>query len=55
MSLAVMKGVAFTEKRLLQWLKEDGKVVVQTKRDEIRCTVVVDYDGTAGTPNHLVQ
>ncbi|WWY65352.1 ATP-dependent DNA ligase [Escherichia phage vB_EcoP_LHP] len=46
MSLAVMKGVAFTEKRLLQWLKEDGKVVVQTKRDEIRCTVVVDYDGT---------
>lgn len=40
-SLAVMKGVPFTEKRLQQWLKEDGGVVVQTKRDEIRCVVEV--------------
>lgn len=45
-TLHVMKGVPFTEKRLVQWLKEDGKVVVQTKRDEIRCTILVDYDGS---------
>lgn len=34
-----MKGVAFTEKRLLQWLEEDGSVWMQPKRDEIRCIV----------------
>lgn len=43
-SLAVMKGAAFTRKRLLQWLEEDGAVVVQTKRDEIRCKVNIDDD-----------
>ncbi|CCI88402.2 DNA ligase [Yersinia phage phiR8-01] len=39
--LAVMKGVKFTEKRLLDWLREDGEVILQTKRDEIRCVVRV--------------
>lgn len=39
--LAVMKGVPFTEKRLLQWLREDDFVIVQTKRDEIRVIVEV--------------
>lgn len=39
-----MKGVAFTEKRLQQWLKEDGGVVVQTKRDEFRCVVEVCHN-----------
>lgn len=39
--LQVMKGVAYTEKRLMEWLQEDGKVVVQTKRDEIRCIVEI--------------
>lgn len=34
--LTVMKGVKFTIKRLMQWLAEDGKVFVQTKRDEFR-------------------
>lgn len=45
MTLSVMKGVPYTEKRLVQWLNEDGGVVVQTKRDEIRCGAVVGYDG----------
>lgn len=48
-SLTVMKGVAFTQKRLLQWLKEDGKVVVQTKRDEIRCVAKVEDTGVTYT------
>lgn len=39
-----MKGVAFTDKRCAQWLKEDGKVVLQTKRDEFRCVVRVMED-----------
>lgn len=34
--LIVMKGAKFTVKRLMQWLSEDGKVFVQTKRDEFR-------------------
>lgn len=37
-----MKGVEFTDKRLEQWLCEDGSVIVQPKRDEIRCVVTVD-------------
>lgn len=41
MSLTVMKGDAYSEKRLRKWLEEDGRVVVQTKRDEIRCQVQV--------------
>lgn len=48
-SLTVMKGVAFTRKRLLQWLEEDGKVVLQTKRDEIRCMVKVEDTGITFT------
>lgn len=46
-SLKVMKGVSYTEKRLIQWLKEDGYVYVQPKRDEIRCVVTIheDLDG----------
>ncbi|QGF20957.1 ATP dependent DNA ligase [Pectobacterium phage MA13] len=44
-SLTVMKGVKFTDKRLMQWLQEDGAVVVQTKRDEFRCKVRVMDDG----------
>ncbi|QOC54306.1 DNA ligase [Aeromonas phage Atoyac13] len=35
-NLIVMKGAKFTVKRLMQWLEEDGKVFVQTKRDEFR-------------------
>lgn len=38
-----MKGVAFTEERLNQWLDEDGIVYAQPKRDEIRCIVDVHY------------
>ena len=45
MSLSVMKGVPYTEKRLVSWLNEDGGVVVQTKRDEVRCVAIVGYDG----------
>lgn len=48
-NLAVMKGVPFTEKRLQQWLKEDGGVVIQTKRDEIRCVVEVLPEGVTFT------
>lgn len=44
MSLKVMKGVAYTQKRLEQWLKEDGIVFAQPKRDEIRCMVNVLED-----------
>lgn len=39
--LAVHKGIPYEEKRLRQWLGEDGKVVIQIKRDEIRCVVEV--------------
>lgn len=39
--LAVHKGIPYEEKRLRQWLEEDGKVVLQVKRDEIRCVVEV--------------
>lgn len=39
--LKVHKGIPYEEKRLRQWLQEDGKVVIQTKRDEIRCLVEV--------------
>lgn len=41
MSIKVMKGVAYYQKRLEQWLKEDGIVFAQPKRDEIRCMVTV--------------
>lgn len=44
-----MKGVPFTEKRLQQWLKEDGGVVLQCKRDEIRCVVEVTPSGVTFT------
>lgn len=40
--LFCMKGVPYTEKRLLEWLTEDGAVVCQVKRDEIRCIVEVN-------------
>lgn len=46
--LQVMKGIPYEEKRLRQWFQEDGKVVVQTKRDEIRCMVEIKYDDTSG-------
>lgn len=49
MSLKVMKGVAYTQKRLEQWLKEDGIVFAQPKRDEIRCMVQVYTDGVFGS------
>lgn len=39
-----MKGVAYTDKRCAHWLEEDGKVVLQTKRDEFRCVVRVMED-----------
>lgn len=39
--LKVHKGIPYEEKRLRQWLEEDGKVVIQTKRDEIRCVVEI--------------
>ena len=39
--LAVHKGIPYEEKRLRQWLEEDGKVVIQIKRDEIRCVVEI--------------
>ncbi|UQT03818.1 DNA ligase [Serratia phage vB_SmaP-Kaonashi] len=57
--LNVMKGVKYTLKRLRQWLKEDGKVILQTKRDEIRCMVkvspstgIVTYTSAQGKPLH---
>ena len=45
--LAAMKGDSYSEKRLRKWLKQDGAVVVQIKRDEFRCIVkmVLDADG----------
>lgn len=54
-SLKVMKGVSYTEKRLEQWLDEDGMVWAQPKRDEIRCTVTIDgekveYTSAQGKP-----
>lgn len=39
--LSVHKGIPYEEKRLRQWLEEDGKVVLQVKRDEIRCVVEI--------------
>lgn len=53
--LAVMKGTKYSRQRLLQWLGEDGAVVLQTKRDEIRCMVEVDgntvtYTSAQGKP-----
>nr|UWD77044.1 MAG: ATP dependent DNA ligase domain protein [Bacteriophage sp.] len=45
--LTVHKGIPYEEKRLRQWLEEDGKVVLQVKRDEIRCVVeIVHSDAT---------
>ncbi|UNA01093.1 putative ATP-dependent DNA ligase [Erwinia phage Micant] len=41
--LKCMKGDAFTEKRLRKWLKEDGAVVLQIKRDEFRCVVDINW------------
>lgn len=41
--LKVMKGDSYTEKRLRKWLKEDGAVVLQIKRDEFRCVVDVNW------------
>lgn len=59
-TLTVMKGVAFTRKRLLDWLAQDGRVVVQTKRDEIRCKVKVEdtgvtYTSASGKPLYNVH
>ena len=48
--LAAMKGAEYTEKRLRKWLKEDGAVVVQIKRDEFRCMVHIVLDD-AGKPS----
>jgi len=45
--LKVMKGSAYSEKRLRKWLKEDGAVVIQTKRDEFRCMVEIDWSNKA--------
>lgn len=56
MALNVMKGVAFTPKRLTEWLAEDDAVWLQPKRDEMRCTVIVhpgqgvDYISASGKP-----
>lgn len=49
--LAVMKGIPYEEKRVLKWLDEDGKVIVQTKRDEIRVIVDVVMEGKDGLPD----
>lgn len=61
--LKVMKGDAFTEKRLRKWLKEDGAVVLQIKRDEFRCVVEVSngpvpsvsYTSASGKPLYNLQ
>ena len=45
-----MKGVKYSEKRLRQWLKQDGAVVVQTKRDEFRCRVHINWEASNGIP-----
>lgn len=49
--LSVHKGIPYEEKRLRQWLEEDGKVVLQIKRDEIRCVVEIHeiWDGEQET------
>ncbi|AOT25383.1 ATP-dependent DNA ligase [Pectobacterium phage PP2] len=67
-SVKVMKGVPFTEERLKKWLAEDGEVLVQTKRDEFRCTVniiephhlhddevKVTYSSASGKPLHNIH
>lgn len=41
--LKVMKGDSYSDKRAEKWLKEDGSVIVQIKRDEFRCLVQVDW------------
>lgn len=61
--LKVMKGDGFTEKRLIKWLKEDGAVVIQIKRDEFRCVVQVSngpvpsvsYTSASGKPLYNLQ
>ncbi|QYW05843.1 DNA ligase [Vibrio phage vB_VpaP_G1] len=60
MALAVMKGISYTRKRLEQWLAQDGKVVVQPKRDELRCIVrvlpdSVTYTSASDKPLHNLQ
>lgn len=61
-SITVMKGVAYTEKRLREWLKKDAAVVVQTKRDEFRCGVRVSeftgnvyYSSAQGKPLYNLE
>lgn len=62
-SLKVMKGDAYSEKRLRKWLKEDGAVVLQIKRDEFRCMVQVSngpvpsvsYTSASGKPLYNLQ
>lgn len=49
--LAVMKGIPFEDKRLVKWGGEDGAVIVQTKRDEIRVVVNVVMEGKDGLPD----
>lgn len=61
--LKVMKGDNFTEKRAEKWLKEDGSVIVQVKRDEFRCMVQVSngpvpsvsYTSASGKPLYNLQ
>ncbi|CAK1256751.1 ATP-dependent DNA ligase [Klebsiella phage vB_Kpl_K59PH2] len=48
--LAVHKGIPYEEKRLCQWLEEDGKVVLQVKRDEIRCVVEINHNDATEPP-----
>lgn len=46
-NLIVQKGVRFTLKRFKEWLKADGKVWADIKRDEFRCLVKVGLDRSA--------
>ncbi|URG13967.1 putative ATP-dependent DNA ligase [Aeromonas phage AHPMCC7] len=47
--LIVMKGVKYTLARLKKWLKEDGVVWADTKRDEFRCLVTIIDNNAEGT------
>lgn len=61
--LKVMKGDSYSDKRAEKWLKEDGSVIVQIKRDEFRCMVQVSngpvpsvsYTSASGGELHNLQ
>ncbi|WVX92042.1 putative ATP-dependent DNA ligase [Aeromonas phage phiA014L] len=56
-NLTVMKGVKYTLARLKKWLKEDGSVWVDIKRDEFRTLVTIEdggvhYGSASGKTEH---